>query len=239
MTLLIPAELVVEKNKLFPGDSEGYFVELLEIHLNDGQVARIANSFEDVRWNNFVWMKFRFEPGNISEGDDGDDKSVTIKVSNIVGAMQDQVESDDNYLIGNQVIYYYAHTGYPNLDPLITGYFDILEGVADDEWITFELGTENFYLSAFPQNTYNRNTCWYKPNHSDICPYANSSACDKSFATCINLGKSSIFGGQPGIPGGVWVVDSTASSPSSGIAYTGVWFVYTDAWGGNYAGSWQ
>lgn len=231
MPLIIPSELVAEKNKLYPGAlsgvvgfelpgewpcawaavaggaAGGFWAELLEIRkASDGQIMRMVNGFEDVRWGGYTWSKFRFEPADINEGDDGEDKSVRINVSAIDGVVQSAVETADNLLIDDAVIYRYVHTAYPDLGPAIIGYFDILEWDAGEEWVEFEVGTENLYINAFPANTYQRNTCNYKPHQTDICPYANSAACDKTFSSCILLGRASIYGGQPGIPGGVWNV---------------------------------
>lgn len=203
MPLVLPAELVLEKNKLF---TSGAFIELLEIQMRSGQTLRIANNNEDVSWGNYTWSRFRFEPGDQSEGDDGESKSVTVKVSNLAGMVQSEVETAVNYLIGDTAIYRLVHANHPDKAPAIIGHFDIMETAADDEWMTFELGVENFYLNAFPRNTYRRNVCRYQPHQTDVCGYVASSSCDRSFATCITLGKTAVYGGQPAIPGGVWIV---------------------------------
>lgn len=231
MPLNIPAELIVEKNKLYPGESGhvvgfplpaqlnalmiaqtsdspsvGTFLELLETQLLNGQTLRIANNNEDVSWGGYTWTRFRFEGGDQSDGDDGESKSVTVRVSNLAGTVQSEIETASNCLIGDMAIYRLIHTKHPDRAPAIVGHFDIMEAEAGDEWITFELGVENFYLNAFPRNTYRRNVCRYQPHQTDVCGYAAGSSCDRSLATCITLGRAAVFGGQPGIPGGVWIV---------------------------------
>jgi phage-related protein len=242
MPLDIPTDLIIEKNKLFPGSSlnnrasdgvdlpvtfgedeftdstddvwETYaIVELLEIQHQSGGYTRIVNNAEDVTWGGHTWTRFKFEPGDITEGDDSEDKSVTVRVSNIATYTDDgdeisirtAVESDSNHMIGDTVIYRRVHTKYQD-DYLNEAYFQIVEIQDQDEWMVFELGVENFYLRQFPAHVFRRNICRYAPWQTDVCRYTDSSSCDRSFATCISLEKSSIFGGQPGIPGGVWVV---------------------------------
>jgi len=203
MPLSLPAELVLEKNKLY---SSGAFIELLEIQMQSGQTMRIANNNENISWGGYSWSRFRFEGGDQSEGDDGESKSVTVRVSNLAGTVQSEVDGVSNYLIGDAAIYRLVHADYPDKAPAIIGYFDIMEVAADDEWMVFELGVENFYLNAFPRNSYRRNVCRYQPHQTDVCGYAASNSCDRSFSACITLGMTSVFGGQPGIPGGVWNV---------------------------------
>ena len=70
--------------------------------------------------------------------------------------------------------------------------------------MTFTLGQENFFLNQFPANVFRRNVCRYRPSATAVCPYVNNSACKRTFANCIFLGQESVFGGQPGIPGGVF-----------------------------------
>lgn len=229
MAILLPAEILIEKNKLYPNQTngvgevvlpasidatlsgsettDGIFAELLEIKLGtSSEYLRIANHYDDISWGGNVYSRFRFEQGDIVEGDDGDSKSVSIRVSALAGTTQTIIEEDASYLIGSTVVYRLVHTAYPNASAAITGYFEIMEGESDDEWITFELGVENFYINAFPRNTFQRNVCRYNSNQSNVCVYANSASCDRSFAVCLSLGQERLYGGQPGIPNGVWDV---------------------------------
>lgn len=239
MPLLIPPELIIEKNKLYPGNvgliagvalpaelpaemisemeaapAGSAFVELLEIRLQSGETIRLVNCNRDVIWGGHTWTRFRFEPGDISDGDDSDSQSVTIRVSNIAyldesgtsQTVQSKIESLANLMIGDTVVYRMVHGGFPDKDPAITGYFEIMEVDADDEWASFDMGVENFYINAFPGGTFRRNVCGYKPHQTSLCPYVASGSCNRSFSVCITLGQSSVFNGQPGIPGGVWIV---------------------------------
>jgi phage-related protein len=232
MPLDIPSDLIIEKNKLHPSDPIGdvwgfdvgaevpaeieqlstsadahdTFVELLEIQKPTGTPIRIVNNGEDVVWGGYSWTKFRFMPGDVTVGDDSDSKSLVIKVSAISGLIEEEIEDATDNMIGYPVIYRMVHTAYPDLDPLIEENFETLEIVSSDEWHEFEVGTENFYNRQFPAHVYSRNTCRYWPWMTDVCGYTNSSSCDRSFARCIALNRSPLFGGQPGIPGGVWIV---------------------------------
>lgn len=227
MALSIPSEIIIEKNKLFattetttfgfelPGTlpaefvlsvaddgAESFFVELLSIENSNGAKIRIANNSTSVRWNNQLWQRFRFEAGDIKE--DGDNNEFSIKVSAIDGTIAANILTLENMMIGDEVNYYYVNTGYPELDAAITGTFNINEIVIDDEWVEIILGVESFYNNAFPAHVYRCNTCRYSPEMTDACGLANSDACDRKFSTCISLGMAHYFGGQPGIPGGVF-----------------------------------
>ena len=231
--LNIPTELVVEKNKLYPDDSlnnrdYGYvfeddpsgtfdksidvawksyaFRELLEIQLLSGSVERIVNNSEDVTWGGYTWTKFSFQPGDHSFGEEGEEQTIKINVSAIDGYIRGVIEDETNHMIGNVVIYRRVHTKYPDSVAFNEAYFEIVEIVDNDEWFTFELGAENFYLRQVPSHVYRRNNCRYNPWQTNTCPYAGSSSCDRTFATCITLGQTLRFGGQPGIPGGEWSV---------------------------------
>lgn len=200
--LSIPAALITEKNKLY---GTGAFLELLEVQMASGTTLRIVNNNDDITWSGYTWSKFRFEGGNQEESSDGEIPSVEIKVSNVSRIVQGHLEASDTGLVGDTVVYRLVHSdNLTETTPAITGTFTITDVEATDEWVTFTLGMENFFLNRFPRNVYRRNICRYQPHQTDVCSYANSASCDRKFSTCISLGRESVFGGQPAIPGGAW-----------------------------------
>jgi phage-related protein len=201
MPLSLPPTLVEAKNRLY---SDSSFLELLEIQMLSGEVLRIANNNDDVIWGGHTWSRFAFESGDDKETAAGEDHSVSVQVSNVSGAVQGYLESSDNGMLGDTVIYRLVHPA--SISPAVTGRFEVVDAVANQEWVTFTLGAENWFMNRFPAHVYSRDRCWYDPDMTDTCPYTNSSVCDRKFATCIALGQSSISGCQPGIPGGAFNV---------------------------------
>lgn len=201
MPLSLPAIIIADKNNLFPAT---VFYELLEIQMSSGTIQRIANNNIDVEWASHTWTKFSFQSGDDEDTASGDEHSVVVKVSNVTGAMQGYLEQSTNGLIGDTVIYRYVHPD--STTPAIEEWFEIIDAVADPEWVTFTLGAENWFLNSFPAHVFRRNVCRYRPSMTSVCPYTNNSACDRRFATCIGLGQSSLFGGQPAIPGGGFII---------------------------------
>jgi hypothetical protein len=151
-------------------------------------------------WDGHTWSRFAFESGDDKETAAGEDHSVSVQVSNVSGAIQGFLESSDNGMLGDTVIYRLVHAA--STTPAVTGQFEVVDAVADHKWVTFTLGAENWFMNRFPAHVYSRDRCWYDPEMTSICRYVNSSVCDRKFATCVSLGQTLVCGCQPGIPGG-------------------------------------
>ena len=203
MPLVIPSALITEKNLLY---SSGAFLELLRIEIDDDYVY-IVNNNEDISWNGNVWSRWRFEPGDFSESQEGEVQSVPVKVSNIQGTLQGYIDQTTNKLIGNSVTYYLVHSDHLNDDAIITLNLSIIYIEADPLWVTFHLGAENFFLKRFPLNVFNRNVCRYSHEFKGArCQYSGSEAtCDGQFSTCISYGNQLNFGNCPALPGGGFI----------------------------------
>ena len=209
MALTIPSSLIAEKNKLFSG---GAFLELLQVTMSElSQTLRIVNNNEDITWNSQTWQKFQFQAGSFNESNEGEAPQISVKVSNVLRAVQGYVESADKGLVGDSVIYYLIHSdNLSETTPVITQNFTILGVTCDENWVDFLLGAENFFLRAFPTNLYKRKICRYKTPDGfkgTRCGYSGAeTTCDRKFSTCIGYGNQERFGGQPSIPGGFFDV---------------------------------
>ena len=203
--LLVTDNVTQAKNRLYSSDA---FIELIELQMADGTIVRYANNRIDVVWNGETWGKFNFRHGDYEETSDGDLPTVDLFVSNVGRVISGHMESSSNGLIDDTIIYRQVHTD--NLDevtPALEAQYKIEDAqVVGKEWVRFTLGFENPMLQRFPQNVIRRNLCRYKPWQTDACVYAASASCDLSFSSCISLGQTARFGGQPGTPGGAWVV---------------------------------
>jgi len=202
--LSIPADIILEKNKLYSSEA---FVELLEWQISEtGTTVRIANYNENITWGGYTWTRFRFDGGG--EEDTGGDsaETITVKVSAIDKIIQGYLEELTNGGIGDTVIYRRVHTSNLALSAALSATFEIVDVDAgpSSEWVTFTLGQENFFLSQFPANVFRRNVCRYRPTLTSVCSYVNNVLCNRTFAACVHFGQQSVFGGQPGIPGGVF-----------------------------------
>lgn len=209
--LTIPADIILEKNKLYNSEA---FAELLEWQISEtNETVRIANYNEDIFWGGFTWTKFWFEGGD--EQDSGGDtaENIQVKVSAVDRLIQGYLEGLTSGGIGDRVIYRRVHTGHLGLSAVITASFEIVDIDAgpDNEWVIFNLGQENFFLSQFPANVYRRDVCRYRPWQTSVCPYVNNPVCNRSFDDCIWLDQESVFGGQPAIPGGAFNITSIRS----------------------------
>lgn len=213
------ADLIIEKNKLFPNQSrgfgvelpadldvdlaeidgpEGQWVDLFEFYFDSGDVLRMAHFDMDVSWGGLVWSKSTIEPGDQDDGSD----TFRVKVSNIDGTFEEELDDASNVMIGDTVRYYYVHTGYSSA--LMSLEYQVVSATPGDKWLDIELGIESQASDVFPSIVFSTMECQLKPHHTDICSYANSSSCDKNLFTCISLGQIAYFMGQPGIPGAVW-----------------------------------
>jgi len=210
VSVTLPADVILSKNKLYQNAA---FVELFEWQISETrEVLRVANYNEDFLWSGETWSKFWFEGGDVS--DTGGDKSETlqIRVSAVDKVVQEYLEELVAGGIGDTVIYRRVHSEYLTT-AFLTATYEILniDAGPNNEWVVFDLGQENLFLNQFPAHVTSRDLCRYKPSDTDICPYVNSASCSRSFDDCIWLGQESIFGGQPGIPGGIFNVESFRS----------------------------
>ena len=199
--LTLPSALIAEKNKLY---TSGAFLELLEIQLSEAsQTLRVINNNEDITWNSQIWSRFFFEAGDISESEEGENHTLEIRVDNVERTVQSFIESATDGLVGDTVVYRLIHSDNLSLAAAITASFTILSIECTEQWCTFTLGLENFFLKRYPLHTYSRNFCRYEVFKGSECLYAGADlVCDRKFTTCIGFGHEARFGGQPGIPGG-------------------------------------
>jgi hypothetical protein len=212
-------EIIIEHNRLFPNQSEGFGVavpadinatlseidapdgfwaDLFEFQFESGNTLRIAHANEDVTWDGETWTAHTIEPGD----QDGGADTWTVKVSIVDGAFEEEIDGDSEGVIAGTALYYHVHTGVSGAGR--EREFQILAATPGDNWIEFELGVAETFADLFPALLYSSDECQYKPHHTDICPYANSSSCDRKLFTCEALGKIGKFFGQPGIQGAVW-----------------------------------
>lgn len=203
MPIALPSSLIAEKNKLY---SVGSFLELLEIQLTEnGTTLRLVNNNEDIIWGGYTWTAFLFFPGDFEESVEGENNTLDIRVSNVARVIEGYIETATNGLIGDTTIYRLISSENLTEQAALTATFQILAVECDDIWCSFTLGLENFFFKRFPLHQYRRNICRYETFKGEECGYVGAeTTCDRLFYTCISYGNVIRFGGQPGIPGGLF-----------------------------------
>lgn len=210
MSVTLPADVILAKNKLY---QSGSIIELLEWQVSEtSETVRLANSNEDINWDSYTWSKFWFEGGDHTDTGGDKPEEIQIKVSAVDKVVQGYLEELDAGGVGDTVIYRRIHTEHLN-SAFLTATYEILniDAGPNNEWVIFDLGQENLFLNQFPAHVTSRDLCRWKPSDTTICPYTNSASCSRSFNDCVWLGQESVFGGQPGIPGGIFNIESFRS----------------------------
>jgi phage-related protein len=202
--ITLPAALILEKNKVAASSP---FLILLEIDIDD-QILYLARNTENVIYGGHTYIAFPFEIEATKQVSKGEIPSTSVKVCNVDQVMQFYIESLDG-LIGDSItilIVSKGGTGSFLLAASLT--YDITGCAADSLWVTWTLGAPNPLFKRFPLYRYIANHCnWVSRFNTAInpeCGYSGSEGtlCDGSRARCQQLGRSSNYGGFPGMAKG-------------------------------------
>ena len=200
----LSAVAILEKNKIA---SSGAWLVLLEIFVNPEIVIRVVHNNEDITWNGQQWSGFPFELGDVSE--DGKElPKVTLKVSNITGIIQQYLE-ETNGGVGATVILRVVHSEHlDQVKPEIEETFSVQSTSCDAQWVTFELSGDFTTSLRIPPDRYLKDFCPYKFK-SIQCGYQGTvNTCNKTLDDCRAKSNSIRFGGEPALPGGIYVSNS-------------------------------
>jgi phage-related protein len=204
--MTIPSELIQEKNKLY---STNALLMLLEVQSDElTESIRLARNIEDVKWNGHTWQRFAWSLGVLGQSGEGKLPELVIQVQNVDRMVQYECEQAGG-LVGATVTIYLVSSGHLHLtDPLFTMPFTVLKTEADSNWVTFHLGIENPYGQRFPAHIFTADLCRYRLTtgfKGEECQYAGTaSSCDYKWETCVSLGNTLYYGGQPGLMGAIF-----------------------------------
>ncbi len=201
MPLTLPANLIIEKNKIATASAW-----LVCLEIGSGPI-RIVRNTEDVTYNGNLYTAFPFDI-EMSDTSKGELPSLTLIISN-VSRIFTQAAELTNGAVGYAVRLLVINSGNLTDDPALDMNFVILSTSANAYTITFKLGAANPMLQRFPVRKVYKNYCSWKFK-SEECGYAGATAsCDKTLTTCKSFdspvgswSQSKRFGGFPGVSKG-------------------------------------
>jgi lambda family phage minor tail protein L len=200
MLTLSPAA-ILEKNKV---SSTGVWLILLEIIVSPAITVRIVHNNENIDWGGHTWVAFPFQLGEISE-DGKEIPRLTLKVSNISGILQQYLEQT-NGGTDSTVILRVVHSGHLDLGTAeIEETFAVQMVTTDAYWATFTLGGDFTLMRRLPLRRYLKDFCPYAFKDAECGYNGPETACSKTLVRCRELNNAARFGGEPALPGGIYV----------------------------------
>ena len=202
MLKLNPAA-IIEKNRL---SSDGVWLILLELNIADlTEPIRVVRNNEDIFWNGVPWVAFPFELGEMNEDSKGELPNLTLKISNITGALQQYIEMS-NGGVDSSAIIRVVHSKHLDLDiPEIEETFAVESLTVDVNWITVNLGPDFTTQLRVPADRYMKDFCPFKFKGYECGYNGLDESCDKTIDDCRKNKKNSVrFGGEPALPGGAY-----------------------------------
>lgn len=202
----LSAAAIIEKNKL---SSDGAWLILLELDIAGlTEPIRVVRNTEDITWNGVTWVAFPFELGEISEDSQGQLPSLSLKISNVTGVIQQYIEMS-NGGVDSTAIIRVVHSLHLDLStPEIEETLAVQSVTADTNWITVNLGPDFTTQLRVPADRYMKDFCPFKFRGLE-CGYAGSdTSCNKTLDACRAKGNSVRFGGEPALPGGAYASNS-------------------------------
>lgn len=194
---VLSSAIVSEKNKI---STDGVWLVLLEISFPGEESVYLVHNTEDITWGGNLWQAFPFEVNTVSEDGQGGLPSYTIRVSNVGRALTVLIDEHDGGNGATTILRVVHSEHLEDLNPVFMDVATIVACSVDLEWVTFTLGAENPMILRSPRQRYLQNHCRYKEFKGALCAYAGPvGVCDRTMATCKELGNLARFGGAPGI----------------------------------------
>ena len=168
----------------------------------------ITNNNEDVIWDSITWQTFGFKLDDITENSDGSIPEIKINVNNSSRVLESYIIDYNLWLKQNYhenikvTIYLVSSADLTNTTPIASYKFDVGKFSSDQDWVTFTLTFENFYIKRFPKNRILRNSCRWRFG-SLQCGYTPTlgQTCDKTLTTCRSYNNSGRYGAFPSVGG--------------------------------------
>lgn len=194
----------LEKNRL---ESDGAFVILLEIVVDEDTVIRVCRNTEDIAWDGKVWTAFPFNLDAPKTSGYGELPRFSVHVSNIQRAVEAYLEKADGG-VGSTVrlvVVLVKKDGSVMEEPFLNEEFGVQSTAFDAEWISFTLSGATNLTGRLPVRRFLKNTCPFVYKGPECRASSAFASCDKSFQACRLRDNSLRFGGEPGIPqGGIY-----------------------------------
>ena len=202
----LSAAAKLEKNKL---EQDGCWIVLLEIVISTDLSIYLCRNTEDITWNGQKWLAFPFDLGEVNEDSKGEIPTTTLKVSNITRSIQRKLE-EYNGGVGMTCIIRVVNSEHLELtEPEVEIDMIVKSTDCDNEWVTFNLGTDALLNYRYPQRKVLKDFCPFKFKGVE-CGYTGAlSSCDHTLFQCRLHNNSARFGGEPGITQGGMYINAT------------------------------
>jgi len=205
--LSLSAAAIVEKNSI---STDGVFLVLLEIVLTTpATTLRLVRNTDDITWRGNTWSAFPFDLDDVSEDGKGELPSVTIRVSNVTRIIQYYLEQG-NGGVGATVTLFVVHSkNLASTTAELEESFEITDSSADAQWVTFSLGAGYPLMARRPEKRMLKNFCPFEYGSIECGVSAaeklDHATCQKTLLQCRDRANSARYGGEPSIPGGLYV----------------------------------
>ena len=199
----LPIALILEKNKLATANPWLVTLDVTFPAPASTTLYLVANT-EDVPFQTRTYTAFPFKIDIMDQGGQGEIPTFRIMFSNVTRVLQAYLEELDG-AVGATVLIRWINAAYLSEDYAeLELTFEVLETVADAQWITLTLGTDNLLRQNFPEYRYLAGHCNWVKRFKDVeCAYAGAAtSCDGTLDTCRTLNNSPRYGGHPGLAGG-------------------------------------
>lgn len=199
----------LEKNKI---SSTGVWIVLLEVHVSPEIEFKICNNNEDVEWptgSGQIWTAFPFQLGTITEDSRGELPQLTLQVSNVTRTVQHYLEQSDGG-VDSQVILRVVHSDHlDQTTPELEEVFSVQGVSTSAQWVDFRLGPDFTTSQRFPTYRFMKNFCPWRYGGIE-CGVSEGMkntypTCNKTLENCRERENAERFGGEPALPGGLYV----------------------------------
>lgn len=205
--LSLSAAAIIEKNKIA---ADGAFLVLLEIVLTTPAITlRLVRNTDEITWRGQTWTPFPFDLDDVTEDSKGELPSITIRVSNVTRIIQYYLEQG-NGGVGATVTLFVVHSkNLASAAAELEETFEITDSSADANWVTFSLGAGYPLMARRPEKRMLKNFCPFEYGGIECSVSAATKAaypaCQKTLLQCRERNNSARYGGEPSIPGGLYV----------------------------------
>jgi len=188
MAIPLIQPLIEEKNKI--SQYQPWLLFLTLTNVAKTLTLRLVRNTENITYKGQEYVAFPFDIDSIPEATLGSLPTLSIKVSNVDRQIQAYVEQDETFGSGWEVIISLAHISQLNGTNLedqvaeIEHKFQSLDLVADNQFLTINLGVKNPMLVKFPRQQYSGGFCQRTFNDGEGCPYSTQGLAPRTLLTC-------------------------------------------------------
>lgn len=195
MAIPLIQPLIEEKNKI--SQDQPWLLFLTMTNVAKTLTLRLVRNTENITFKGQEYIAFPFEIDNIPEASKGSLPTLAIKVANTDRQIQAYIEQDATFGSGWEVVISLAHVSQLNGTNLedqvaeIEHKFQSLDLVADNEFLTINLGVRNPMLVQFPRQQYAGGFCQRTFDDGEGCPYSTQGKnstytfCKKTLGNCL------------------------------------------------------